>query len=125
VRRERPYDENDRSRKPWRGSRGCEFPEGLPRAAGKNLGPLAREPLVVGAVPPITFHYDHSTLAGSYPDGMETVAIESLVVPTAVNDCRLGASVSSATASIFRPINRSAHQALGNHVPGSGCYRVY
>jgi hypothetical protein len=30
----------------------------------------------VGAVPPITFHYDHGVLAGSYPNGVETVAIE-------------------------------------------------
>jgi len=26
-------------------------------------------------VPPITFHYDHGVLAGSYPEGVETVAI--------------------------------------------------
>lgn len=30
----------------------------------------------VGAVPPIRFHYDHGILAGSYPDGVETMALE-------------------------------------------------
>lgn len=29
-----------------------------------------------GAVPPIVFHYDHGVLAGSYPDGVETVPVE-------------------------------------------------
>ncbi len=30
----------------------------------------------VSTVPPITFHYDHGVLAGSYPENVETVAVE-------------------------------------------------
>ena len=30
----------------------------------------------VGSVPPIVFHYDHGVFAGSYPEGVETMAVE-------------------------------------------------
>ena len=45
-------------------------------------GPLANAPsrwhadhASAIAVPPIEFHYDHGVLAGSYPDGVETVSV--------------------------------------------------
>lgn len=66
-------------RRRWRGAcwavftaaflSGCHAP--LPRDSGRWNEKYA----YVQVVQPIVFHYDHGVLAGSYPDGVETVAI--------------------------------------------------
>ena len=50
---------------------GCHAPAPVTRHPGRWHAKYAD----VIAVPPIEFHYDHGVLAGSYPEGVETVSI--------------------------------------------------
>ena len=49
---------------------GCQSPQAGPTMRWHEKHAYVRD------VPPIVFHYDHGELAGSYPDGVETVAVE-------------------------------------------------